>query len=559
MARPLNHTITARPGRPSTAGWARLILLSGSLVGLYLLVAVWGFAFTPDQYGIPLVWPATGVGLAFVFLYGYRLVPAVGLAAALVGVWFTGDLVAPLEQAFTVVATMLATALGTAILRYCRFDPRMERLRDLGLLLAAGGGVSSGLAATVGAYSLAASPGPLSLAQTWWVCWSADLMGLVLISPFLFTLLGGRLVMPSGADLRIGMMLVTATLATGAVAYLLALDLTLALPLSYAVFPLVMYAALRCPAPITSGLILVFGGLALTATGLGHGPYAALGLERSLLALNAQLGLLVLTGLSLTAISAEREAAESRARQHLEDLARAGRINLMGQLSTTLAHELNQPLCALSTYAQASRRLLARGDTEGLGTALERLEQNAHRAAHTVRQIRDFAARQDLAHQVVAPAHLIAGVERLMAPEFTRHGIHLKVNVQPGLPPIRIAPMQIEQVLVNLLRNATEALADRSDGRVRLAVYRRRRELVLEVIDNGPGIPPERLSQLFDPFTSWKRGGMGLGLALSRSLVESHGGTFTARNSNAGGAEFRFTLPLEDDHGDTATYGTSGG
>lgn len=534
-------------------------MLSGGLLGLYLLVAIWGFAFTPDQYGIPLVWPATGVGLAFVFLYGYRLLPAVGLSAALVGIWFTGDLVTPLHQAVTVVATMLATALGAAVLHYCRFDPRLERLRDLGLLLAAGGGVSSGVAATVGAYSIAASPGPLGLTQTWWVCWSADLMGLMLITPVLFTLLGGRLVMPTGQDLRIGMLLIAATLATAAAAYLLPLDLALALPLSYAVFPLVMYAALRCPAPITSGLILVAGGTALTATGLGQGPYAALGLEQSLLSLNAQLGLLVLTGLSLTAIRAERETAEGRARQHLEDLARAGRINLMGQLSATLAHELNQPLCALSTYAQASRRLLRRGDSEGLNTALERLEQNAHRASQTVRQIRDFAARQGPERQAVAPARLIADVERLMAPEFARKGISLVVNVQPTLPAVELAPMQIEQVLVNLLRNATEALAGRTDGRVRLAAYRRRRELVMEVIDNGPGIPPERLSQLFEPFTSWKRGGMGLGLALSRSLIEAHGGTFTARNGNAGGAEFRFTLPLEDNHGDTATDRSSGG
>jgi len=538
---------------------ARVLLLSTALVVLYVGVGAWGFVFTPDALGIPLVWPATGVGLVFVFLYGYRLLPAVAVGAGLIAILFTGDMAPPLERVVSVAATVVATALGAGLLRRWRFDPRLAHLRDLGVFLVAGGGVSSGLNAVVGAYGVAAGSEQASFAGTWWVCWAADLMGLALIAPLLFALLGGRFLLPPGHDYRVGGALIIGIIATSVVVYLVPLSLAVALPLSYLAFPLIMFAALQCPVQITTGLIGLSGALALTATGLGYGPFAALGLEHSLLALNAQLGLLVITGLSLTAIRSEREAAESRARDHLESLARAGRINLMGQLSATLAHELNQPLCALTTYAQAGRRLLQRGEPEAAADALERLEDNARRASETVRQIRTFASREAPDRQSCSPAELVRNAEALMRRELGQRGVALQVNVAPELPPVEVAPIQVEQVLVNLLRNAGEVLAGRPDARVRLSVYRRRQELVLQVSDNGPGIPPEHLSRLFEPFTSFKRGGMGIGLALCRSIIESHGGAFTARNGNAGGAEFRFTLPLEASHGHAQTDRSSGG
>lgn len=536
-----------------------MLLLSAALVALYVAVGAWGFAFTPDELGIPLVWPATGVGLVFVFLYGYRMLPAVALGAALIAVGFTGDMVPAMDRAVSILATVAATALGAGLLRHWRFDPRLRRLRDLGLFLVAGGGVSSGLNAAVGAYGVAAGSEQASFAGTWWVCWAADLMGLALIAPLLFALLGGRFLLPPGLDYRIGGALIAGAITTSVVVYLAPLSLAVALPLSYLVFPLIMYAALQCPVQITTGLICLSGVLALTATGLGFGPFAALGLEHSLLSLNAQLGLLVITGLSLTAIRAEREGAEARARDHLESLARAGRINLMGQLSATLAHELNQPLCALTTYAQAGRRLLRRGDPEAAADALERLEQNARRASETMRQIRAFASREAPDRQQCSPAKLVRHAEALMRPELAQRGVGLQVYIAPDLPLVEAAPIQIEQVLVNLLRNAGEVLEGRPDAHTRVSVFRRRQELVLQVSDNGPGIPPEHLSRLFEPFTSWKRGGMGIGLALCRSIIESHGGAFTARNGNAGGAEFRFTLPLESSHGHTETDRLSGG
>jgi signal transduction histidine kinase len=539
------------PAESQLATWLWLVGRSAMLVALYYAVALWGLVFTPDPHGIPLVWPATGVGLAFVYLYGLRLLPAVGIAAALVTWQHTGAMMPLLEAIGTVIATMIGIALAAHALRRFGFSPRFERLRDAGLLLIVGGLAASGLAATVGAWGMAVASETIAFPDAWWLCWMADLMGLMLITPVLLTWLGAPLLRPVERSHLKSALLIAALLAVSTVVYSGQLAASLAMPLSYAVFPLIMLAALRCPVQVTTVLMLAAGTIALSGTGWGLGPFADIGIANSLLSLNAQLGLLVLTGLVLTAMRGEREAAEARARRHLDELARAGRLSTLGELSAGLAHELNQPLCALASYAQASARLLKRGRQDELREALAQLEAVAHRAAETVRQMRAFAAGQPPDRRAVAPAELVQPVIDLLQPELRRHRVELELSIPKHLPRARVAPVQIEQVLLNLLRNAIEALEGRRDAHIRLQVDRKGRDLVFTLRDNGPGIPPYRLTSLFDPFATWKEGGMGLGLSISRSLVEAHGGHLTAGNLPEGGAEFRFTLPVENDHART--------
>ncbi len=516
------------------------------LIALYYAVGLWGFVFTPDPHGIPLVWPATGVGLAFVYLYGYRLLLALGIATLLVTWQFTADMMPLAEAIGLVMATLAGVGLGAWALRQFGFSPRFERLRDVALLLVIGGLSASGLAATAGAWGMAVGMEDLRFTDTWWLCWMADLMGLMLVAPVLISWLGaggGGRAFDTGfwrpAVLMGSLVVVTILVYSGT------LDTALAMPLSYAVFPLVMLAALRCPTPITTTLMLVAGAIALSGTGWGLGPFADAGLERSLLSLNAQLALLVLTGLVLSALRSERESAEARARQHLDELSRAGRLSTLGELSAGLAHELNQPLCALTSYAHASRRLLEKGRLDDLRDALAQLDSSAHRAAETVRQMRAFAAGSAPEKIPFAPEELIRPVLDLLRPELKRCHVEMDIDVPRGLPMVLVAPVQIEQVLVNLLRNAMEALGARPDGRIRIEAQELGSELGISVTDNGVGIPEERLATLFEPFATWKSEGMGLGLSISRSLVEAHGGRLTAENVQGGGARFRFTLPLE--------------
>jgi signal transduction histidine kinase len=548
---PIHVSRIESPAQRQLAAWLWLVGRSAMLVALYYAVALWGLVFTPDPHGIPLVWPATGVGLAFVYLYGLRLLPAVGIAAALVTWQHTGSMM-PLPEAIgTVIATMAGVAVAAQTLRHLGFSPRFERLRDAGLLLVIGGLAASGLAATAGAWGMAVASETIAFADTWWLCWMADLMGLMLITPVLLTWLGAPFVRPVERSHLKSAILIGALLAVSTVVYSGQLAASLAMPLSYAVFPLIMLAALRCPVQVTTFLMLAAGTIALSGTGWGLGPFADIGIANSLLSLNAQLGLLVLTGLVLAAMRGEREAAEARARRHLEGLARAGRISTLGELSAGLAHELNQPLCALTSYAQASTRLLKRGRHDDLREALIQLEAVAHRAAETVRQMRAFAARQPPERRAVAPAALVQPVIDLLQPELRRHRVEVELSIPKHLPRAWVAPVQIEQVLMNLLRNAIEALEGRRDAHIQLHVDRNGQDLVITVRDNGPGIPPYRLASLFDPFATWKEGGMGLGLSISRSLVEAHGGHLTAGNLPEGGAEFRFTLPVENDHART--------
>jgi len=539
LARPHSRTEASAP-------WVWLAGRSVMLIALYYAVGLWGFVFTPDAYGIPLVWPATGVGLAFVYIYGYRLLPALGIAVSLVTWQFTSVMM-PLPEALgIVVATLAGVALGTFGLRRFGFSARFDRLRDVWLLLLIGGLAASGSAATAGAWGMAASMETLRFSNTWWLCWMSDLMGLMLVAPVLLTWLGAGVTRHAEQNHAQAAALGFSLVAIAGVVYAGHLPTGIAMPLSYAVFPLVMLAAVRCPVQITTGLTMAAGAIALSGTGWGMGPFAEMGLEVSLLSLNAQLALLVLTALVLSALRGERESAEARARQHLDELARAGRLSTLGELSAGLAHELNQPLCALASYAQASKRLLERGRMEELKDALGQLDASAHRAAETVRQMRAFAAGHSPEFCSIALPDLLRPVLDLLRPELRRSRVQLDVSVPNALPRIKVAPVQMEQVLVNLLRNAMEATEGRSDRQARLSVQREDNELRISVTDNGPGIPEHRLTALFDPFATWKVGGLGLGLSISRSLVEAHGGHLTARNREAGGAEFQFTLPVED-------------
>jgi signal transduction histidine kinase len=535
----------------ATASRVWLAGRSAMLIALYYAVALWGFVFTPDAYGIPLVWPATGVGLAFVYLYGYRLLPALGIAVSLVTWQFTSAMMPLVEALGIIAATIAGVALGAHGLRRFGFSPGFERLRDVWLLLAIGGLAASGAAAAAGAWGMAASMETLRFSDTWWLCWMSDLMGLMLVAPVLLTWLGAGLTRHAEQSHAKAAALGLSLVAVAALVYAGDLPSGIAMPMSYAVFPLVMLAAVRCPVQVTMALTMIAGAIALSGTGWGMGPFAELGLDVSLLSLNAQLALLVLTALVLSALRGEREAAEARARQHLDELARAGRLSTLGELSAGLAHELNQPLCALTSYAQASKRLLDRGRLEELKEALGQLNASAHRAAETVRQMRAFAAGHAPEFACIALPDLLKPVIDLLGPELRRNHVQMEVSLPDPPPRIRVSPVQIEQVLVNLLRNAMEATEGRSDGQIRLCVRRDGTQLRFSVTDNGPGIPEHRLPSLFDPFATWKSGGLGLGLSISRSLVEAHGGHMIARNREQGGAEFQFTLPMEDHHART--------
>lgn len=513
---------------------------------LYVLVAYWGITFTPDAYGVPLVWPATGVGLAFVTLYGLRLLPAVVLGSLVNALWLSSEMMPLVQTLAGVPVTAIGVGLGAWILRRLRLDPGLRRVRDIFWLLLVGGAVSSSLNAAAGAFAWTAGSSALTFSNLWWVCWTADLMGMLLVAPVMLTLLASGSSSAIRHELPLGLALGAALLGISGAAYLLPLPVDLALPLSLAVFPVIMLTALWASVRLVALHLLLAGAFALTATGAGTGPFADAGLDYHLLALNAQIAILVLTGLLLASVQNERREAESTAHRRLEQLARASRVQTLGQMSAVIAHEINQPLCAVSSYAQTSRRLLARGQHQRLDTALERIDTNTQRASDIVRNIREWSARIPERREVVRMDQLLQHVVTLMRREIRRRGVILETEYEANLGEVEVAPTQVEQVVVNLLNNALDALHDQADPHIRLAAWRASDEICVEVADNGSGIPDSEMATLFDPFVSDKEEGMGLGLALSRSLIESHGGRMQARNRKPRGAAFCFTLPARE-------------
>jgi two-component system sensor histidine kinase TtrS len=220
-------------------------------------------------------------------------------------------------------------------------------------------------------------------------------------------------------------------------------------------------------------------------------------------------------------------------------------------MASGIAHELNQPLTAISTNAQATIRLLESNNAslEMCVDVMERIAGQADRAGEIIRQLRRFVRKEPLERAEVAINDLVNAVVVLIRPEIRRASVMLELELQKDLPIISVQPIQIEQVILNLARNAIEALLDNAQEERRLCIYTRRKDehlVEVSVRDNGPGINPEVADNLFDPFVTSKSQGMGLGLSISHGIIEAHGGKLTVNPDYRSGAEFNFTLPLEE-------------
>ncbi|MEQ8768796.1 MAG: PAS domain S-box protein [Planctomycetota bacterium] len=259
------------------------------------------------------------------------------------------------------------------------------------------------------------------------------------------------------------------------------------------------------------------------------------------------------TGLIAYAIDiTERKEAEDRAKLHLEELARVARLSTLGEMTTGLAHEINQPLAAIGTFAAAAEVMLANGslDRHELLQIVRDISEQSHRAGRIIRRLRDHIRRSEPEKNAIDAAELVEGVIELISGDAKFRGIDL--IVEHDLEPLGVSGdvIQLEQVLVNLINNSFDAVAEREDRQVRIATRRRGDDQVeFEVRDNGCGFGAEGPDRIFDAFFTNKEHGMGMGLAICRSIVEDHGGQLRAAESPGGGAILRFVLPRLVDQG----------
>ena len=240
------------------------------------------------------------------------------------------------------------------------------------------------------------------------------------------------------------------------------------------------------------------------------------------------------------------EASETRLRQHEMELARVARINTMGEMASGIAHEINQPLSAIMSYCQAGLSLMDDDeiDMSMLRRALTSSVSQADRAGRIIHRLREFVTRKN---QQLVPVQLNQAVHNalsLLDYELQDHDIHIEQNFSTELPLVYADTIQLEQVVLNLARNAVEAMEHtRPWGRLSLTTRRQGERVQLIISDNGSGIPPDKLDRIFDPFFSTKPNGMGLGLAICQTAVEAFGGKLIAGNKPGSGAEFIIDLP----------------
>jgi PAS domain S-box-containing protein len=242
--------------------------------------------------------------------------------------------------------------------------------------------------------------------------------------------------------------------------------------------------------------------------------------------------------------------AEVRAQEELrlaqERLARASQAASLAELSASIAHEVNQPLAAVVANSHACQRWLTADppNLERAQTTIERIIRDANGAAEVVSRIRALFKQNVRARDGSSLALIIADAKRWVSDLATRHGVLLDAQVEQGVPTVSIDQVQIQQVLINLMRNAVEAMAANSKPRsLRVRASAGGGEVRIAVHDTGPGL--ENAEKIFDPFFTTKESGMGMGLAVSRSIVESHGGRLWAEQNSDGGASFIFTLPIQ--------------
>ena len=247
----------------------------------------------------------------------------------------------------------------------------------------------------------------------------------------------------------------------------------------------------------------------------------------------------------------EHQQTQARLQELQAELVHVSRLTAMGEMASALAHELNQPLAAISNYMKGSRRLLA-GSTDPnmpkVESALDRAAEQALRAGQIIRRLRDFVSRGESEKRVESLSKLIEEAGALGLAGAREQNVQLRFSLDPDADLVLADRVQIQQVLVNLFRNALEAMAQSQRRELVVANTRVADGMIeVEVSDTGIGFREDVIPNLFQTFFTTKDTGMGVGLSISRSIIEAHGGRMWAESNGTGGATFRFTLPATDE------------
>jgi signal transduction histidine kinase len=488
------------------------------------------FAITPWN-------PPPGLSLAFLMRRGLRHAGWL-FVAALTAEFLVRGAHAPLAVlvAASLVLAIGYTALAALLMRVLRVHADLPSLRDTTVFLVAAALVCGIIAVAFVALFAGTGmlpPGELERSVTQF--WIGDLIGVVVTTPVLLVATRRRPRALPRAGLEALAQLVAIALALWLV---FGAGLGEAPKLFYLLFLPVIWIAMRhgIEGAVFGTLALQLGLIAaILVTGRPSGT--VLEFQFLMLAIAA-------TALLLGAAVSERRSFERELRDKQSKLDRSLRLAAASELASALAHELNQPLSAITAYLRACQLMLAQppGDPAELAQTMDKVIAEASRAGSVVRRLRDFFRSGTARMEAIAPGMLVADAVATVRERAGRHGVALEQAIEP-LPPVLVDRVQIEAVLHNLLANAVDALKGRPDARkVRVVAARDAPGFVrIAVEDNGPGVADDIAASLFEPFVTNKAKGMGLGLAISRSIVDAHGGRLWHEQRQHGSA-FCFTV-----------------
>ena len=245
----------------------------------------------------------------------------------------------------------------------------------------------------------------------------------------------------------------------------------------------------------------------------------------------------------------ERRTQERRMQELQSELIHVSRLTAMGEMASSIAHELNQPLSAITNYVKGSTTLLNSAEPElpRVREALTRAAEQALRAGDIIKRLREFVAKGETDHTLENPATLLEEAAALALFGAKEQGVRVTLRCNRDLRPVVVDKVQVQQVALNLIRNAVEAMEGLDRRELTISVKARDTEMALfSISDTGSGMDPEVSKRLFQPFVTTKANGMGVGLSICRTIIEAHGGHIWAAGNNGGGTIFNFTLPFAD-------------
>ena len=491
--------------------------------------------------------PNTGLSFILILVFGRRMIPFLFIGPFLADL-INREIVGPWTVEFLsvgLIAGGYAAALVFLTSANTRFDPTLSSMRDLVVLILVAAASAAFVASSYVGLRIAAGLLPAKdFTAATLRYWIGDVIGILVLTPFALFALTRRRILPMSIETALQCAAIV-----GALVIVFGFAEEREFQLFYVLFLPIIWMAVR------NGTEGASVGILITQLGVILGVEFLPGEREELIAFQALMLVLTVTGLIAGELVTERRRAESQLRLHRESLARLTRLGSIGELAAAVAHEVNQPLMAAGVYI----RLVA--DTIGLGNAdtaevaetAKKAVAQVDRAAEVIRRLRALVRLDRSNRTSISFEQIVKQTIELCQPDLDRAGVTARFRPPMDLPPVMVDVLQIEQVLINLVRNSIEAISDSGSrhGSILIEAKLANDEFVeVQLFDSGPGFPREHIENGFLPLSSTKPDGLGIGLPLCRSIVEAHGGRLWLDESSHG-TSVHFTLPvaIESDHG----------